>query len=153
MTQDETATIIKKVHDLYAHQDKYITSSSITSRINYWDIYFKDFSFNVVNRVVDIWAKSHREMPLPADLLPLCKDERQLEWSRAQNIRAEDIKATHVLIYEARNGPIEDIDIPPEITVLTDRMIRELRNDKKLRVEYEARHPETFADDALPYEV
>ena len=152
MTREETSTIVKKIHDLYIHQDRFINSSTITARINYWDIYFKDFSFKVVNRVVDIWAKSHRDMPTPSDLLPLCKDERQLEWARAQNINA-DVKATHVLIWEARNGPIEDLDIPPEITVLTERMIRELRNDKKLRVEYEARHPEQFADDALPYEV
>ena len=152
MNREETSTIVKKIHDLYIHQDRYITSASISARINYWDIYFKDFSFAVVNKVIDTWAKSHRDMPTPSDLLPLCKDERQLEWARAQNINA-DVKATHVLIWEARNGPIEDLDIPPEITVLTERMIRELRNDKKIRVEYEARHPETFADDALPYEV
>lgn len=143
MTQDETATIIKKVHDLYAHQDKYITSSSITSRINYWDIYFKDFSFNVVNRVVDIWAKSHRDMPTPSDLLPLCKDERQMEWAREQNIKAEDIKATHVLIWEAHNGPLEKIPITNEVRAMTDRMIEALRREE----------PQGDLANSLPYEV
>ena len=143
MTQDETATIIKKVHDLYAHQDKYITSSSITSRINYWDIYFKDFSFNVVNRVVDIWAKSHRDMPTPSDLLPLCKDERQMEWAREQNIKAEDIKATHVLIWEARHGPLEKIPITNEVRAMTDRMIEALRREE----------PQSDLANSLPYEV
>lgn len=153
MTRDETATIIKKVHDLYIHQDRFVTSASISARVNYWDIYFKDFSFNVVNKVVDLWAKSHRDMPTPSDLLPLCKDERQLEWSRAQNIKAEDIKATHVLIWEARNGALEDAEIPKDISALTSRMVESLRRDPKIRAEYEARHPEQFADDALPYEI
>ena len=143
MTQDETATIIKKVHDLYAHQDKYITSSSITSRINYWNIYFKDFSFNVVNRAVDIWAKSHRDMPTPSDLLPLCKDERQMEWAREQNIKAEDIKATHVLIWEAHNGPLEKIPITNEVRAMTDRMIEALRREE----------PQGDLANSLPYEV
>ena len=123
MTQDETATIIKKVHDLYFHQDRYVTSDIINSRVNYWDIYFKDFSFAVVNRVVDTWAKSHRDMPTPSDLLPLCKDERHMEWARAQNIHAENIKSTADLIWEARNGPIENIEITPEIRAMTDAFI------------------------------
>ena len=91
-------------------------------------------------------------MPTPSDLLPLCKDERQLEWARAQNINA-DIKATHVLIWEARNGPLENAEIPKEVRAMTDRMVDLLRRDPKIRAEYEARHPEQFADDALPYEI
>ena len=152
MNREETSTIVKKIHDLYIHQDRYITSASISARINYWDIYFKDFSFAVVNKVIDTWAKSHRDMPTPSDLLPLCKDERQLEWAREQNIN-DDVKATHVLIWEARNGALEKAEIPKEVRTMTDRMVESLRRDPKIRAEYEARHPEQFADDALPYEI
>ena len=149
MTQEETATIIKKVHDLYIHQDRFINSSTITARINYWDIYFKDFSFNVVNKVVDLWAKSHRDMPTPSDLLPLCKDERQLEWARAQNIRAENIKSTGDLIWEARNGPIENIEITPEIRAMTDAFIEAF---KKKNGDASVEEQGDLAD-SLPYEV
>ena len=143
MTREETSTIVKKIHDLYIHQDKYITSASISARVNYWDIYFKDFSFKVVNKVVDIWAKSHRDMPTPSDLLPLCKDERQMEWAREQNIKAEDIKATHVLIWEAHNGPLEKMPITNEVRAMTDRMIEALRREE----------PQGDLANSLPYEV
>ena len=152
MKYDETTTIIKKLHDIYIAQDRFATAGELMTRAKYWDIYFKDFSFAVVNKVVDLWAKSHRDMPTPSDLLPLCKDERQLEWARAQNINT-DVKATHVLIWEARNGPLENAEIPKDISALTSRMVESLRRDPKIRAEYEARHPEQFADDALPYEV
>ena len=148
MTREETMIIVKKVHDLYSHQDKYVTSDIISSRVTCWDVYFKDFSFAVVDRCVDYYVKSHRDMPMPSDLLQLCKDERDLERQKAQNISdPENIKPTWLLIYEARNGSTDDKPIPEEVSQMTDQLIDILRADKKLRQKW------LKESGQLPYEV
>ena len=148
MTCEETANIIKKVHDLYSHQDRYINSETIASRINYWDIYFKDFSYQVVDRCVDYWVKSHRDMPMPSDLLPLCKEERDIERSKAQNIKdPENIKPTWLLTWEARNGSADNMEIPPEVSKMSDRLIETMQADKRMKQKW------LEESGQLPYEV
>lgn len=156
MTHEETIAIVRKIHDIYSTQDRFIDTKSIEARINYWEIYFKDFTFAVVNRVVDEWIKSHRDMPMPSDLLQSCKDYRDLyAYPKGDPM---NWKSTAEQIWEARHGVItEDHVFPKHITDMTDKMIEILRTDPAVRKQYEESHPESaiISDlgDGLPYEI
>lgn len=153
MKTDETKVIIKKLHEIYLNQDKFVTAENIQSRINYWDVYFKDFSFEIVNKAVDYWIRSHRDIPVPSDILPICKDIRfEMINPPIDFANPENIKPTHQLIWEARNGKLEDKDIPPEIVAMTDRLIESLRKDSKMRKKYEEQNHEDLSNE-LPYEI
>ena len=153
MKYNETSEIILKIHNLYSNQDRFTNSSELTSRTTYWDVYFKDFSFEIVNKAVDYWIRSHRDMPVPSDILPICKDIRfeklnpPIDFSNPENI-----KPTHQLIWESRNGELKDKDIPPEIYAMTDRLIESLRKDSKMRKKYEKQNQEDLSNE-LPYEI
>ena len=152
MTREETAQIVKKLHDIYIQQDRYVTADSIKARINYWEIYFKDFTFAVVSKVVDQWIRHNHDMPVPSDLLQACKDERDMEYARATNIQdPENFRPPWELEYEARNGKIE---IKPEIAMMTDKIMDWLRTDPKLKAKYKAEQEEKAKNCGyLPYEI
>lgn len=135
MTYDETAEIVKKLHDFYSREDRFATGQELISRTNYWDVIFKDFTYKVVDKVVNVWTKSHRDMPMPSDLLPMCKDERDLEWSVGKSINLENMKPTHIQIWEARNGPIENMVVTHEASAMTDKLIEWIKADPKRRKE------------------
>lgn len=152
MTYDETAEIVKKIHDFYSREDRFATGQDLITRTNYWDVIFKDFTYKIVNKVVNVWLKSHRDMPMPSDLLQMCKDERDLDWSVGKNVDLENLKPTDVQIWEARNGPIEDMVIRPEISAMTDRLVEWLRADPKRKKEImkEDQASKEAAKDSLP---
>lgn len=153
MKTDETKVIIKKIHELYLYQDKFVTAENIQSRINYWDIYFKDFSFEIVNRAVDYWVKSHRDIPFPSDLLPMCKQFRyEMVNPPIDFANPENIKPTWELIWDARHGELKHEDISPVILAMSDRLIEALRKDAKMRKKYEEEQKGDLSNE-LPYEI
>ena len=150
MTEQETSKIIQKLHNIYSHQDRFATGQDIISRITYWDIYFKEYPFSVVDKVVDSWIKSHRDMPTPSDLLPMCKDER----ASLQDIRfPEDIKPTWEIIYDAKHG---EQPIKPEFEALVNNFVKWLRADPKMKEQWRRQHggqEPPIPQDMLPYEI
>lgn len=78
MTQEQTSLILLKIHGAYFSQDRFANSAEFSSRINLWDVYFKDFTYEVVNQAVTEWIASHKEMPQISDLIQRCKDLRDL---------------------------------------------------------------------------
>lgn len=144
MTSDETTTILLKLSGAYFSQNRYLTSQEFGSRVILWDVYFKDFPYEVVNKVVTDWIATRKEMPQISELLPHCKDER----TAMQNLKnPEDIKPTWEIIYLSRKGePPES----PEFSQITERFIKWLKADPKLRQIQEAKEQ---ADNMLPYEI
>lgn len=158
MKINETSQIVMKIHSIYG-QDRFANSAELASRTNYWDIYFKDFSFDIVNKALDYWIKSHRDMPTPSDLLPKCKDLRfELLNPPIDFANPENIKPTWELIYDARHGELKDEDISPEIRKMSDEFVKWLRADPKLKAQWKAQQnnkPIQSADmgNVLPYEI
>ena len=161
MTEDETKVIIKKLHDLYLHQDKFVTADTIHSRISYWDIYFKDFPYAVVNRAVDDWVKGHRDMPMPSDLLQACKDYKDLYACPSGN--PMEWKSTAEINWEARHGVITEDHVSPKwITDMTDEFVKWLEADPKMKQQMraeerkrreEGKPVQTDMGDSLPFEI
>ena len=150
MTEKETALIIKKLHDIYSSQDKFVTAEEIASRITYWDIYFKDFSFKVVNAVADDWIRHQSKMPLPSEILPLCKDARDLMIMREQDLaHPELIKPTWELIWDERHN-YQEPEITPEIRRMSDEFVKWLEADSKTK---EKIKNDNNLGNAIPYEI
>ena len=156
MTYEETTAIVKKIHDFYAIQDKFATVEDLITRANYWDVIFKDFTFSVVDKAVSDWMKSHRDMPMPSDLLQKCKDLRDL--SHFPSGDPMTWKSTAELNWEARHGVMtEDHEVPKWISDMTDKMVEAMRQDPGIRKHYEETHPTKVnvpdLGDGLPYEI
>lgn len=146
MKREQTASIVKKVHELYLHQDKFVTAENISARISYWDKYFKEFSYEIVDRAVDLWAKSHYDMPLPANLIPICRDLRDELINAPMDFNSPDFKPPCVRIWEARNGPVEQLDdkpLSPELQRVRDALIESFRKEQQTEV----------MSGQLPYEI
>jgi len=135
MTEKETALIIKKLHDIYSHQDRFVTAEDISSRITYWDVFFKDFTYQVVNQAVDDWIRSHKEMPVPSDLIQSCKDYRDLYACPKGN--PMEWKSTAEQVWDARHGEMGEDHTPPKwITDMTDEFVKWLEADPKTKAKY-----------------
>lgn len=134
MTLEETTRVVLKLHGAYFSKDRIYNSSELESRINLWDMYFKDFTYKVVDRAASEWIANSKEPPQISELLPRCKDLRELERGSIQD--ADNIKPTWEMTYYARHGELKDEDISPEIRALTDEVIKWLRADPKTRKEW-----------------
>lgn len=149
MDYKQSMAIVAKLHNAYV-QDRFAKPEELSKRIDLYTIYFADMPYRIVDAEVDIWIKSFREMPTVSELLSKCKDALSIESSPKF---ADDIKPTWWYILEAR-GVDMDAPIPPEVTAMSDKLIKAMRRDPRLRARYEAeKKNKPTADGTLPYEV
>lgn len=152
MNREQSMAIVAKLHNAYQTKDRFLTPSALNARIEQYTIYFADIPYRILNKVVDEWIKTRKELPFINELLVRCKDELSFEQNPIKN--TADLMPTWWYIAEARGVDI-DAPIPPEITKMTDRLIEALRKDPKIRAEYEANHRNEVQtqDGSLPYEI
>lgn len=131
MTQEETANIVLKLHGAFFSKDRFMNSQEFEARVNLWDMYFKDFTYDEVSQAVNEWIANNKEMPQISELLPRCKDLRALKQSPKS---PEDLKSTAELNWEARHGVMTEDHVPPKwITDMTDEFVKWLRADPKTK--------------------
>lgn len=134
MTMEETTKIVLKLHGAYFSKDKIYNSSELESRINLWDMYFKDFTYDVVSQAVSEWIASQSNPPQISELLPRCKDLRLLKQSPKN---PGELKSTAELIWEARHGVMTEDHVSPKwITDMTDEFVKWLRADPKTKKQW-----------------
>ena len=149
MTQEETAKIILKLHGAFFSKDRFMNSQEFEARVNLWDMYFKDFTYDVVSQAVSEWIASNKEMPQISELLPRCKDLRILKLSPS----SKDMKSTAELNWEARHGVMTEDHVSPKwITDMTDEFVKWLRADPKTKQRWleEERKPKEAANAPIP---
>lgn len=147
MTDKETTIILLKLHGAYFSQDRFADSQEFEHRAAIWGVYFADFPYSVVNKVVTEWIATRKEMPQISELLPRCKDER----TALQSLKdPENIKPTHEIIYLARHGEPPE---KPEVSRMIDRIIEEMRKDPKIKAIHEAHQKQQENKNFLPYEI
>lgn len=150
MTREETTQIILKLHGAYFSQDRFVDSRDFEARINIWDAYFKDFTYAVVNQAITEWIGSKSTMPQISELLPRCKDLRDIESCPKDD--PMNWKSTAEMVWDARHGELKDEDIPEWITKATDDLVKWLRSDPKMRAKFDKENSD-LGSSALPYEI
>ena len=150
MNLKQSMTIVSKLHHAF-FSDRFAKPEELQSRVDLYCVYFADIPFRIVNKEVDEWISTEREMPTISQLLFRCKDSLALESNPIKN--PETVLPTWWHIAEARGV---DMDAPPspEIEKLADELIEALRADAKAKARYEAskkNKPDT--DGNLPYEI
>jgi hypothetical protein len=147
MTREETIKIVMRLHGAYFSQDRVFNSAELDSRIDIWDVYFKDFTYRTVDLAVSEWIANNKTMPQISELLPRCKDIRIMEQGSLTD--AATLRPTWELIWESKHGELKDEDIPPEVKAMTGEFVKWLRADPKMKAKYKNNESGSF----LPYEI
>jgi hypothetical protein len=91
-------------------------------------------------------------MPQIAELLPRCKDLRDLESYPKDD--PMNWKSPAEQTWDAEHGELKDEDVPQWIKDLTDEFVKWLRADPKMKAKFrEEEKKKNGGSDCLPYEI
>lgn len=148
MDLKQAAAIVNKLRKAY-DKNHFLKPEELQGKVDLYCIYFADIPYRIVDKEVDEWIKTQKDMPSISELLSKCKDALILERSPKFS---EDIKPTWWYILEAQ-GVDMDAPVPPEISAMTDQLIEAMRNDPRMKARHEQEQKQKNSDGFMPFEI